>query len=306
MTDNYINVTVTSKENKRVTVSTQDPGFEVTATTDTGKFWAQTAENWATSETIVDNTDYSSKYYANKAKVNAENARVYEATVKETYNTFVEESGNIANEVRNVGQEGLNSIESSRLNAVGSINTVKNEAIDNINATKINILKDIEFVADGEKEEIQELADNAKDDIKSTGFYMRDDKLYFINSKGEEEEFKSGVEPETLNQFVKKDSLVEVQTVIETYQNGTSWYRVWSDGWCEQGGELSWSNNTVTTISFIKTFKDINYNIYSQVFGPYQNANLSVSFSDKTTSSIKMYPYSDSRILNWQASGYLY
>ena len=82
MADNYINVTVTSKQNKRVTVSTQDPGYEITATTDTGKFWAKTAEKWATSDTIVDNTDYSSKYYANKAKTSEENARVYENAVK--------------------------------------------------------------------------------------------------------------------------------------------------------------------------------------------------------------------------------
>ncbi len=168
MTDNYINVTVTSKENKRVTVSTQEPGFEVTATTDTGKFWAQTAENWATSETIVENTDYSSKYYANKAKVNAENARVYEATVKETYNTFIAESGNIANEVRNAGQESVNSIESSRVDAVDSINAVKNEAVDNINSTKTNILKDIEFVADGEKEEIRDFIDTSKEELKES------------------------------------------------------------------------------------------------------------------------------------------
>ena len=221
MADNYINVTVTSKQNKRVTVSTQDPGYEVTATTDTGKFWAKTAEKWATSDTIVENTDYSSKYYANKAKTSAENAKVYENAVKDTYNTFIAESNNIANEVRNAGQESVNSIESSRLNAVDSINTVKDEsiatvenkanealtlvnngitqinttkntAVDSINATKTNILKDIEFVAEGEKEEIQELAEKAKDDIESTGFYMRDDKLYFINSEGQEEEFKSG------------------------------------------------------------------------------------------------------------------
>lgn len=225
MTDNYINVTVTSKENKRVTVSTQEPGFEVTATTDTGKFWAQTAENWATSDTIVENKDYSSKYYANKAKVNAENARVYEASVKETYNTFVEESGNIANEVRNAGQESVNSIESSRVNAVDSINTVKNEVVDSINSTKTNILKDIEFVADGEKEEIQELADKAKDDIESTGFYMQDDKLYFINSKGEEEEFKSGGSGLVMFDTILKDHVLTYKESKGLALQGTYVYK---------------------------------------------------------------------------------
>lgn len=26
--------------------------------------------------------------------------------------------------------------------------------------------------------------------------------------------------------------------VVETYHNGNNWYRIWSDGWCEQGGDL--------------------------------------------------------------------
>jgi hypothetical protein len=181
MADNYINVTVTSKENKRVTVSTQEPGFEVTATTDTGKFWAQTAENWAISDVKVDNKDYSSKYYANKSKSSAENASIYEKASKEIYNSLLTESDNLSDEIRITANEALENIQTTKINAV-----------DDINSTKTNILKDIEFVADGEKEEIQELAEKAKDDIESTGFYMRDDKLYFINSKGEEEEFKSG------------------------------------------------------------------------------------------------------------------
>ena len=25
--------------------------------------------------------------------------------------------------------------------------------------------------------------------------------------------------------------------LVETYVNGTSWYRIWSDGFCEQGGQ---------------------------------------------------------------------
>ena len=40
--------------------------------------------------------------------------------------------------------------------------------------------------------ELTREADRQINNIQSTGFYMRDDKLYFINSEGEEEEFKSG------------------------------------------------------------------------------------------------------------------
>ena len=186
-------VDVSSQNNSvSINVSSSGNSASIKATPDTALYYSEKSREWAIGSKIVNNEDYSSKYYANKAKVSEENARVYENAVKDTYNTFIAESGNITDEVRNVGQESVNSIETSRLNAVDSINTVKNTALDSINATKTNILKDIEFVAEGEKEEIQELADKAKDDIESTGFYMRDDKLYFINSEGQEEEFKSG------------------------------------------------------------------------------------------------------------------
>lgn len=56
--------------------------------------------------------------------------------------------------------------------------------------------------------------------------------------------------------------LSEVQCVVETYHSGTSWYRIYSDGWCEQGGlSSSISANSSGTITFHKEFADTNYNI---------------------------------------------
>lgn len=49
--------------------------------------------------------------------------------------------------------------------------------------------------------------------------------------------------------------------VTQTYINGTSWYRVWSDGWIEQGGRAV-SFNTVT---LPKTFKNTNYTLQMQI-----------------------------------------
>lgn len=486
MTDNYINVTVTSKENKRVTVSTQDPGFEVTATTDTGKFWAQTAENWATSDTIVENKDYSSKYYANKAKISEENARVYENAVKETYNTFLDISTDSVVAVQNASQ-----------NAVNNINGVKTEVVNEV------------------KGQITVEAQKQIKNIQSTGFYMENDKLYFTNSKGEKEEFKSGgssfnlfdtkisdhildgeeaigwmlqgsyvngavypdfyakclgeyneaTETETVNgvtvkvstnghkffdiadkvsidgffntmgsawfygvdteneriflprdkyfavkgiapvvgngmtlgltdgnqyaglraggsspnplqavpsiygnnigtgtptggqisdakalgittdptksgieahlesnedkylyicvgntivneelidvskvlsEAVLRSSLVEVQTVIETYVNGTSWYRIWSDGWCEQGGYYV-PTATLGTITLLKAYKNIDYSITT---GGSRNANDNMYTPTvgvtKTASDFSIYCGSTVYRIYWQASGYIW
>lgn len=54
----------------------------------------------------------------------------------------------------------------------------------------------------------------------------------------------------------------KVAVVVENYKNGTDWYRVWSDGWIEQGGEVTiTASNDYGAISFLKTFSDTNYTL---------------------------------------------
>ena len=53
---------------------------------------------------------------------------------------------------------------------------------------------------------------------------------------------------------------VNTPRVVETYKNGTSWYRVWSDGWKEQGG-LATNVQGEVSITFLKSFTDTNYYI---------------------------------------------
>lgn len=48
--------------------------------------------------------------------------------------------------------------------------------------------------------------------------------------------------------------------ITETYVNGTSWYRVYSDGWCEQGGRGNTANTTVT-ITLLKPYANTNYSV---------------------------------------------
>lgn len=84
--------------------------------------------------------------------------------------------------------------------------------------------------------------------------------------------------------------------ITDTYVNGTSWYRVYSDGWCEQGGLLS----TGDLITFLKEFIDTNYTIVgSQVTS---SGSASFRFANKTTSTINFYTVLPS---SWQACGYI-
>ena len=50
--------------------------------------------------------------------------------------------------------------------------------------------------------------------------------------------------------------------IIETYQNEHSWYRIWSDGFAEQGGIVqSMSQDTTRTITLLTPYKDTNYSV---------------------------------------------
>lgn len=81
-----------------------------------------------------------------------------------------------------------------------------------------------------------------------------------------------------VNNFTNKDlqnvttnakenlNLAGVRTVVETYVNGTYWYRKYSDGWIEQGGSTTFPNNFAAQ-NLVIPFKNTNYNIFVQYIG---------------------------------------
>jgi hypothetical protein len=56
-----------------------------------------------------------------------------------------------------------------------------------------------------------------------------------------------------LNGKMDRDGLNSLASVcVESWHEGTEWYRVYSDGWCEQGGITS-----AKSVTFLKPFKFI-------------------------------------------------
>lgn len=97
----------------------------------------------------------------------------------------------------------------------------------------------------------------------------------------------------------------EVRFVKTTYQNGTSGYRVWSDGYGEQWGEITATKNTNTTVTFLKTFKDTNYNV--QVTAIYSSADDFIFTAlNKTTTTMQIHSSVNAEPqVGWRACGYL-
>lgn len=104
--------------------------------------------------------------------------------------------------------------------------------------------------------------------------------------------------------------------IVESYNNGSSWYKVWSDGWIEQGGQIVKGSNLAassawyTTITYLKTMKDTKYSITGSHsmsnatcglfgFNSLTTSGCNAALSNSNTAVAFTLP-----ILYWKVSGY--
>lgn len=105
--------------------------------------------------------------------------------------------------------------------------------------------------------------------------------------------------------------------IAETYHNGSSWYRVWSDGFIEQGGHKIVASDTQNSpVSFIKNFSNTDYTLVtnssrtSTQSASTSNATQNFVFTysaatnSMTTSGFNFSRTSSVMIHNWYACGY--
>lgn len=95
--------------------------------------------------------------------------------------------------------------------------------------------------------------------------------------------------------------------IVETYENETSWYRIWSDNWCEQGGEFTAGG--VKTLTLLQPYKNTNYQILTTYKNCNNNASITISFGsvniiNNTTFTIQN---SSNTVFTrvWRAVGYI-
>lgn len=91
--------------------------------------------------------------------------------------------------------------------------------------------------------------------------------------------------------------------LFTTYSNGTTWYRIWPDGWIEQGG-VAPAGGTVT-VTFPKAFRNTNYTVVATTLGT--NSQIYAQCITKTSASqMLLYNFggSASQQKSWYACGY--
>ena len=100
--------------------------------------------------------------------------------------------------------------------------------------------------------------------------------------------------------------------IVETWNEGTEWYRVWSDGWIEQGGTTglitSGDSYNSKTITFKKSFTNTNYT-FTSCANKYSTENgLGTAYPPfiftKNNTSIIIGKYSWTDCIDWYACGY--
>ena len=94
--------------------------------------------------------------------------------------------------------------------------------------------------------------------------------------------------------------------VVETSSNGNGWYRVWSDGWIEQGGIINGATDKNSTHNLLKTYKNTQYNIF--VTSNSSNNTFNAAQPDwinvKTTTTFTLHCDSFGGDISWYACGY--
>lgn len=123
---------------------------------------------------------------------------------------------------------------------------------------------------------------------------------------------------EALNDKMDRDGMnsqspcaVVVAKQDPTSANGYKWYRVYSDGWCEQGGLSNGGGSSFVTTTFLKPFANTAYNIVTGLLNDENNSTcFGVKVANRTSTSFQSRTWYSSGSagnynFNWQASGYI-
>lgn len=93
--------------------------------------------------------------------------------------------------------------------------------------------------------------------------------------------------------------------ITTTYVNGDSWYRVYSDGWCEQGSVFTNTSNK-QSVTLLQNYINTNYNVQLTILNSAEGSSTSnVKVNSKSTSSFEAWVESAERPIMWRACGYI-
>ena len=281
----------------KICVSTSNGRKEILAGGDSSAYYSSLSKSWANKlEGSVDGVEFSSKYYALYSKECSEISKKAKDNILENRGFQIVVEDLTGDNSIKLCAENLNSIQSAASNA-------------QIASEKAALAIEQAEIATQKAEEAHDILEgSANVDLAN----ITDEGKSVIQQYGGTWGAISGtIENQTDLQTVL-DNKVNLNLdnctkpyVTETYINGSSWYRLWSDGWCEQGG---WALTTQASITFMKSYKDTNYGVWitgtTELDGYvylYSKSEESFIWKDKTagTGSGNRAP------IQWRSAGYI-
>ena len=83
----------------------------------------------------------------------------------------------------------------------------------------------------------------------------------------------------------------KIPSLIATGWSGQNWYRKWSDGWLEQGG--NYGSSSQSTVSFLRPYKDNGYTVLLTTCRSTGNTGSEWVKTKTTTNFTRMFSYGD-------------
>ena len=109
--------------------------------------------------------------------------------------------------------------------------------------------------------------------------------------------------------YVKNLHADNIKYVTDTWTSGRNWYRVWSDGFCEQGGRVSsLAHKTLTDVTLFKNYKNTSYSVMACNSQTGYGATIGISCSAHAVSGFRIYQTntaSATMTIDWVARGYV-
>ena len=109
---------------------------------------------------------------------------------------------------------------------------------------------------------------------------------------------KANINMDNLSQ-TGKTNIFEQAVLVEKYCEGTEWYRIWSDGWIEQGGRAAMLSSS-TVINLLKPFANANFCVTTATW---QHYTMRITIFSESQIEFD-YPSTGTGHFCWYACGY--
>ena len=104
--------------------------------------------------------------------------------------------------------------------------------------------------------------------------------------------------------FYSKSDTEVVHVIVETYKNGDNWYRVYDDGWVEQGGRVN-ATTAGTDVTLLREFENNDYTVIACSATSSTASTINVFAVPKNVAEITVGSgFSVAYPVHWYACGY--